>query len=211
MNTKINLSGSLRVSGARYYLILDPEQRAVSDYAAVGNAVPMRVWHGRDRQIMLDPNVVGSELQRLLEGEEAQLIAAAIFDLYEKGERLGAMLSIVGRWPTDEQGLDTEELEGLELQLKHLLEEVPAFIDAGDWVGELDWFQFHDHTDLKAMVSEWVEEGRHDGFWLDPKDLQQVLTSWLQEAVSDLEHDDDRSDEEQKDLALGRRLLAGVA
>lgn len=211
MNTKIN--GSYRgVSGARYYLILNADDRSVSDYAAVGSAVPAPVWHKRWLSLPLDPDVVVGELRKELEDEGTQAIIASIFALYGGLEWDGS--NNVGRWPTDQWGAPTDEMEGLVYQLTEILKQVPSYIEASDlfeW-GGMDWFLFHDYADttLDTMVQTLVDEARHDGFFIEASDLHEVLKSWLQEAVSDLELDD-RSDEEQKDLALGRRLLAGVA
>lgn len=200
-------SGYRGVSGARYYLHLNPKSRSVSSHAAVGCAVPARAFHRRVISIALSPSVVVSELRATLREPGTQAVIAAILDLYQGEQWDGS--SRVGQWPTDEWGAPTDELEGLVHQLTEILKVVPMYIKADDLFagGGLDWFLFYDYADLDTMVQFLVDEGRHDGFFVDASDLHEVLKSWLQEAVSDLEADDDLSDEEQKDLALGQRLL----
>lgn len=205
-------SGYRGVSGARYYLHLNPKSRSVSSHAAVGCAVPARAFHRRVMSIALSPSVVVSELRATLREPGTQAVIAAILDLYQGEQWDGS--NRVGQWPTDEWGAPTDELEGLVHQLTEILKQVPSYIEASDLFagGGLDWFLFHDYADLDTMVQTLVDEGRHDGFFLDASDLHGVLKSWLEMAVIELldreyEDDDTISDEEQKDLALGRLLL----
>lgn len=213
MSFKVHLSGSYRgVSGSNYSLHLDPEDRDITDYAAVGSAVPMKVWHKRVLSINMDMNVVQSELRKELEDESTQSIIASVFALYKGVEWDGN--NNVGLWATGPHGEPSDELEGLLHQLGQVLAEVPRHTEAADWLIDLDWALFHDYAvnhNLAEMASAITADAREDGIYLETEAVVDVLKNWLEEAVSDLSDEDDLTDAELSDVSLGRRLLTAAA
>ena len=204
----IKLSGSYRgVSGASYRLVIDPTDRDVSDYAAVGNGIPMHAFHHHTRMLPVNNSVVGAELLAMLRGEEAQEIIAGIIGHWQGKEWDGN--NHVGVWSTDEHGGPAEALEALEHQLSELLAAVPVYVDADDYVGNwLSWESFEEAEALSAVVAEWITDARADGVWLVAEEVTAVLTEWLTNRRDELRDEEELTEEDSERLALAERLLA---
>jgi hypothetical protein len=204
----IKLSGSYRgVSGANYWIVIDPTDRDVSDYAAVGNGIPMHAFHHHTRMLPVNNNVVGAELLAMLRGEEAQEIIAGIIGHWQGKEWNGS--NHVGIWSADEHGGPAKALEALEHQLSELLAAVPVYADADDYVGNwLSWENFDEAETLSAVVAEWITDARADGVWLVAEEVTAVLTEWLTNRRDELRDEDELDEEDSERLALAERLLA---
>ena len=204
----IKLSGSYRgVSGASYRLVIDPTDRDVSDYAAVGNGIPMHAFHHHTRMLPVNNNVVGAELLAMLRSEEAQEIIAGIIGHWQGKQWNGS--NYIGTWSTDEHGMPAEDLEALEHQLSELLASVPVYADADDYVGGwLSWESFDEVEALSAVVAEWITDARADGVWLVAEEVTAVLTEWLSNRRDELRDEGELDEEDSERLALAERLLA---
>ena len=204
----IKLSGSYRgVSGASYRLVIDPTDRDVSDYAAVGNGIPMHAFHHHTRMLPVNNNIVGAELLAMLRGAEAQEIIAGIIGHWQGKEWDGN--NHIGVWSTDEHGGPAEALEALEHQLSELLAAVPVYVDADDYVGNwLSWESFDEAEALSAVVAEWITDARADGVWLVAEEVTAVLTEWLTNRRDELRDEEELTEEDSERLALAERLLA---
>jgi len=204
----IKLSGSYRgVSGANYWIVIDPTDRDVSDYAAVGNGIPMHAFHHHTRMLPVNNHVVGAELLAMLRGEEAQEILAGIIGHWQGKQWNGN--NHIGIWSTDEHGGPAEALEALEHQLSELLAAVPVYADADDYVGNwLSWESFEEAEALSAVVAEWITDARADGIWLVAEEVTAVLTEWLTNRRDELRDEDELDEEDSERLALAERLLA---
>ena len=205
----IDLSGHYNgLSGSQYSVIIDPEDRKVTDYCAIGAGVPMYVWHHRAVGFAVKNNIVIDELLQALQSDEAQEIIAGIMDLYRGSSWDGS--NHVGTWETDEHGEPTDEWHALEHQLEALLASVPAFIDAGDYAGDhIAWDSFAEFESLSSMVEAWTNDAAIEAVWIEESDLRAVFTDWLTDAVLEIRDmdEEDIDEEDASRLALADKLL----
>ena len=185
-------------SGSRYSLILDPEDRDVSDYASLSNAVPMNVWNRLWLQISISPAVVPSCLTAALQSQNVQGLLCQIFDLFQGTKWNGHNLE--GCW-------DQSALQPLEERLQDLLHNIPDFTPADDFVGDLCWSNFMGAQSLDGLASEWVADAAASAIYVDRKDLSSVLREWIVDSLEDLENLEDLDDEDQNNRDMGRRLI----
>lgn len=117
--------------GWRACLVLDPEERTVYAFTAIGSGTPMNVWHNRALAISVNALTSGEHLRELLEGDEAQALLADLCDQYEGEEWDGH--NNVGCWTCDEETGLPEHTDAV-AALEAMIEDVPSYWNAADWI-----------------------------------------------------------------------------
>lgn len=185
-------------------LILDPESREVTVYAAIGGAVSAPLWHGRWLSVSLSAAASGEHLRELLNGEEAMGLLHDIFDCY-RGCRWDGHNN-VGEWEyevhdeTEHGTVKTWPHHAMVESLQRLVEDVPRFWSAADWL-EPAWSECKREVQkviekteegsgredaLKALVDEWVTDAHANDALIDESDLLKVVETM----VKDLQDED---------------------
>lgn len=175
--------------GWRACLVLDPEERTVYAFTAIGSGTPMNVWHNRALALSVDATVSGEHLRDLLEGDEAQAILADLCDTYEGTHWDGH--NNVGCWACDETGMP-EHTAGV-AALEQMIEGVPSYWSAAEWLSGA-WSECKREVEevilsakdeaaegvaLDALADKWIEA---DGdAILDRADVRKQISAMVEE------------------------------
>jgi hypothetical protein len=156
-------------------IILDPEDRSVSVYRAIGNGVPERVWH--NRALILSITSANAELGSV-EGalREQEELIAQIFSIYG-GTRWDGN-NHVGIWPKPAAQYDQSPADTLVEAISEAINAEGAtkhYWDAGDWLSPAK-------PDVMAGLRSALRE-REDG------DLEQAIAEYAREEISDADAD----------------------
>jgi hypothetical protein len=108
-------------------LWLDPEDRTVSVYRAIGSGVPSSVWHCRSRLVSIGADVELEGVEKILRSNEG--LIAELFGLYAGTEWDGN--NHVGGWSDQDRANDIVEAISDAIGAEGA---VRSYWDAGDWM-----------------------------------------------------------------------------
>lgn len=175
---------TLKASGARNFIALDPEARSIYVGGVVGEGYPEEIWHGRHL-------LLGSVSQDAVEDSLREYLSARLEDVESiargwLGHDTDHNGNAVGRW-SEEAHEDAhnfrEELAGA-LESGHLARTWAASDwCAGDWPGCAH--RAGRAADLEAWASEEASDALAQGVHLDEEDLIRAMTGHLQSRLSD--------------------------
>lgn len=172
--------------GEHASLWLDPEDRTVSVYRAIGNGVPSSVWHSRSRLVALGADVELEGVEVVLRAHEG--LIAELFALYAGTEWDGS--NHVGGW--SDQDRVNEIVEALNDAIGRE-GAVRSYWDAGDWMspakpdvmtalrsalreradGDLD-------AAIESVASDEVDAASDEAL-IDHDDAVRELTRWAED------------------------------
>jgi hypothetical protein len=176
---------TIKVSGAKNYLALDPAARLVYVVGLVGEGYPEEVWHGRHMLLAPVPvSVVEDGLREYLSArmESVESIARGYL-----GQELSHAGNRVGHWSEDAH----EEAHAFREELGAAVDsgDVPRAWDAGDWCA-FDWASCMDRAGKAGDLVEWAfleaADAKSQGVHLDTADLVRVMTARLERTLSEL-------------------------
>lgn len=203
-----------RSQGWRASLVVDPEDRSAYLDTGIGAGTPGNVWHGRALDYSIDSTASGEHLRALLEGEEGQALLAEICDAYQGAEWDGHNLR--GTWAAGTED-DSTAADAAGLALRALLEELPTYWAAGDWIGgdrpgvtrevrSLILAAESDEAEAKALrqyAERMAEDAERDAL-LDVDDLESEIQRIAEEARGE-----DEDTEEDRPFWLVERRTNG--
>lgn len=178
--TIMQLGGALKQSGSHYGIVINPETRAVGDYAGIGAGMPAEIYHQRVLFVPVRRTVHQPSLINAI-SENFDLIHDLIA-CYQGVEYNGS--DTVGVW--SDLHVDLFEL------LRDTLINVPDLFDAGDYIhgsALSDLLAYGETVD--DIAQGLIEEGADNAVYLDRVDLIEALQTYLADEYQSLADDRD--------------------
>jgi hypothetical protein len=180
-------------TGYVHYLVLDlsTDEAAVYLHSGYGNiGTPEHLWHGRGRSFPLPLDVDAGDVLETLESEMAQKALQEICGEYLGSEWNGN--THIGIWRERElPPYDCGIVEDAAAKIESLLEDLPRYWDAGDWIAPDKYGVIRDvrqHIADGGTVESWAEAEADTAALkalVCPHDLAKAVQSLLDEEDED--------------------------
>jgi len=181
----ISISEPLRISGARNFLLIDPEDRSIGTWSNVGFGVPRSVFNGRAIMMRLPEPYVPEMIEEYILGNLETF--DDIFSTYQGAEWDGN--NHVGRWE------NPESLAELEHEIEEDLLELPTYWDAADWLSG-------DYSGVirNAISADSIDDAVNaemdfaaGNAYLEESEVKATIRLWLAECLGDDQYEDDHA------------------
>jgi hypothetical protein len=214
MNTTANVeiadfTGTYKTSGARYCLIVDPNDRSIRDWSCIGQGTLSEVWHRLAVSIPVSTAAHTPALRRMV--AENVALFAELMDLYKGRQWDGS--NWVGDWGDWDSMHRMIELAS---EIESLIADVPTVWDACEYLTNTHASDLLDYGDSVADIAqELAREAKDNGAIVLTSDLHCTVIDILSDYAEELrDMRDDESDEydttQAADLAKIDRLLTAV-
>lgn len=214
MNTQQNIeiakfTGSYATSGARYSLIVDPNDRTICDWSCIGAGTPSDVWHRRAVSFAV-PSAVHTPSLRLMVLQNVEIFAE-LMALYKGKQWDGS--NWVGDWGDLD---DMDRMLEVSGQIEGLIADLPCVWDACEYLDQTHAADLLDYGEsVEAISQELVREAKDNDAIVLTSDIHCTVIDMLSdyaEELRDLRDDDpdEYGETQAADLAKIDRMLTAV-